>query len=413
MTSADKEYIKLSKNEIDNLSKSGVEKLHRIENELNEFFVEREEVIKDAMRALIIGQHVFLYGPPGTAKSLLVYELCSRIQNAKYFQWLLNKTSDPAEIIGPYSIKAMEQGKFSRKTDGKLPEAHIAFIDEIWKSNEPTLNILLPLLNEKIFYNDGKPVEVPLITMFCASNELPEEDELNALYDRIIFRDILDYVKDMENRVKMHKNYINKRASKSLNKDEEKSTISLEEIYALQKRAEVIEISEDIYYNFEKLITALSMRGIVISDRRQNECLKVLQGNAVYEGRSKVILEDFESLKYVLWNKVKDVEQIEEEILRIINPFDDKINDYVRKFREIKDHIESIYNRDEKCKASIEGKVAIDTILKKMNMVVKQAKENERSTKDMEDKIAYIKKYSIRLAEQALNIDLSSNEDIF
>lgn len=76
---------------------------------------------------------MFLYGPPGTGKSLLVYNICKRIDGARYFQWLLNKTSDPAEILGPYSIKAMEQDKFLRKTNGKLPEAHIAFIDEIWK----------------------------------------------------------------------------------------------------------------------------------------------------------------------------------------------------------------------------------------------------------------------------------------
>ncbi len=142
--------------EVDKLYESGLEKINRIEEELNDFFVEREEIIKDALRALVIGQHMFLYGPPGTGKSLLVYNICKRIDGSRYFQWLLNKTSDPAEILGPYSIKAMEQDKFLRKTNGKLPEAHIAFIDEIWKSNEPTLNILLPLLNEKYFIMMGK-----------------------------------------------------------------------------------------------------------------------------------------------------------------------------------------------------------------------------------------------------------------
>ena len=101
--------------------------------------------------------------------------MCGRIENANYFQWMLNKTSDPSEILGPFSVKEMENDKFMRITTGKLPEAHIAFMDEVFKSNAPTLNALLTIMNEHIFYNDGKPVDVPLISMFGASNEPPED----------------------------------------------------------------------------------------------------------------------------------------------------------------------------------------------------------------------------------------------
>lgn len=91
---------------------------------------------------------------------------------------MLNKTSDPSEILGPYSIKEMENDKFMRITTGKLPEAHIAFIDECFKANAPVLNILLPIMNEKIFYNDGKPNNIPLMTMIGASNEGPEDKSI-------------------------------------------------------------------------------------------------------------------------------------------------------------------------------------------------------------------------------------------
>ncbi len=59
----------------------------------------------------------------------------------------------------------MENDKFLRVTKNKLPESEIAFLDEIFKCNEPTLNILLPLINEKLFFNDGTPSDVPLITL--------------------------------------------------------------------------------------------------------------------------------------------------------------------------------------------------------------------------------------------------------
>ncbi|EJO5348731.1 AAA family ATPase [Clostridium botulinum] len=404
----DKFILKMDGEEIDKLCKRGLEKINLIEEELNDFFVEREEIIKDALRALVIGQHMFLYGPPGTGKSLLIYNLCKRIDGSKYFQWLLNKTSDPSEILGPYSIKAMEQDKFLRKTNGKLPEAHIAFIDEIWKSNEPTLNILLPLLNEKIFYNDGKAKKVPLISMFCASNEIPDDESLNALYDRIIFRDYLGYVKDTDNKIKMFKNYVSMRNNE--NEISINTKIKLEEIYAMQKKTQIIKINDDIYLDFIKLMDNLQRNGIVISDRRKNECLKVIQGNALLCGRDYVVVEDFEALKNVLWNDLDDIEIIENNIIKIINPYDDKVKDYIRKFSEIKEEIESIEDKDEKIRTTIEAKVGIENIIKRLNSLIEQAKNKGKDTKNMLKKKKYIEDYNGEIMKEVLGIDLNFKE---
>ncbi|NFA59359.1 AAA family ATPase [Clostridium sporogenes] len=397
--------IEMDSKEIDSFYESGLKKINFIEKELNDFFVEREEVIKDALRALVIGQHMFLYGPPGTGKSLLVYNICKRIDGARYFQWLLNKTSDPAEILGPYSIKAMEQDKFLRKTSGKLPEAHIAFIDEIWKSNEPTLNILLPLLNEKIFYNDGKAIKVPLVSMFCASNEIPDDESLNALYDRIIFRDYLGYVKDTDNKLKMFKNYINMRKNK--NEIKVNTKIKLEEIYALQKKTEIIEVKDDIYLDFIKLMDNLERDGIFISDRRKNECLKVIQGNALLCGRNYVIVEDLEALKNVLWNDIDDITIIETNIIKVINPYDDKVRDYTRKFNEIKEEIDYIEDKDEKIRATIEAKVSIENIIKRLNILIESARNKGKDTKNMINKRKYIEDYNESIMKEVLGIDLN------
>ncbi|MDS1004611.1 AAA family ATPase [Clostridium sporogenes] len=397
--------IEMDSKEIDSFYESGLKKINLIEKELNDFFVEREEVIKDALRALVIGQHMFLYGPPGTGKSLLVYNICKRIDGARYFQWLLNKTSDPAEILGPYSIKAMEQDKFLRKTNGKLPEAHIAFIDEIWKSNEPTLNILLPLLNEKIFYNDGKAIKVPLVSMFCASNEIPDDESLNALYDRIIFRDYLGYVKDTDNKLKMFKNYINMRKNK--NEIKVNTKIKLEEIYALQKKTEIIEVKDDIYLDFIKLMDNLERDGIFISDRRKNECLKVIQGNALLCGRNYVIVEDLEALKNVLWNDIDDITIIETNIIKVINPYDDKVRDYTRKFNEIKEEIDYIEDKDEKIRATIEAKVSIENIIKRLNILIESARNKGKDTKNMINKRKYIEDYNESIMKEVLGIDLN------
>ena len=106
-------------------------KMQQISVEMNQLFVERDELIKLMMLAITTGTNLLMLGPPGSGKSAVTYELCGRIENAKYFQWMLNKTSDPSEILGPFSVKEMENDKFMRITTGKLPEAHIAFMDEV------------------------------------------------------------------------------------------------------------------------------------------------------------------------------------------------------------------------------------------------------------------------------------------
>lgn len=178
-------------------------KLKQIERELSDQFVERDSQVKDFIRALAIGEHILMIGPPGTAKRLLARVGCSHIEGGHFFEWLLNRTTDPSALLGPYSIKAMEQDRFERKYAGMLPEAHVCFLDEFGKANEPVLNILLSIMNERVFHNGGKPVPVKLRIMIAASNEWPDEDGLQALLDRLLFRHQVNRIKDPGNRVRM------------------------------------------------------------------------------------------------------------------------------------------------------------------------------------------------------------------
>src|SRR5262247_1833164 len=170
------------------------EKLKKIREELRQTFLERADLIDGALAALLSSHHVLLIGPPGTAKSMLADELCARIEGANYFQWLLTRFSTPEEIFGAVSLKALEQDDYRRVTAHKLPEAHIAFLDEIFKANSSILNAILTLINERIFHNGKEIVSVPLLTLFGASNELPEDDELTALYDRFLLRFVVNYI---------------------------------------------------------------------------------------------------------------------------------------------------------------------------------------------------------------------------
>lgn len=85
-------------------------------------------------------------------------------------------------------LSGLENDQYVRKTDGYLPTAEVAFVDEIFKANSAILNALLTLLNERLFDNGNQRLPVPLLCLIGASNELPESEELDALYDRFLIR---------------------------------------------------------------------------------------------------------------------------------------------------------------------------------------------------------------------------------
>lgn len=375
-------------------------KMQQIYVEMNNLFVERDELIKIMQLAIATGTNLLMLGPPGTAKSAITYELCGRIENANYFQWMLNKTSDPSEIFGPFSVKEMENDKFLRITTGKLPEAHIAFMDEVFKSNAPTLNALLTIMNEHIFYNDGKPQPVPLISMFGASNEPPEDETLDAMYDRFIFRMNVQYIHDAANKKRMHSNYIDGRAG--LLGLAAKTTISLAELQTLQQAAKAVKVPKDVINKFIRLINDLDRQAIHVSDRRQNECFKIMQGSAVLRGSNVVGLDDFKSLIYVLWEKEEHIPLIESAILKMVNPYDDRFKELKENFNQVKTDIDSITDSSQKSKKAIESKGVIEKIVGKVNKLINEASKNGKDTTEFTDFRDMMIQYNQQLISSAL-----------
>ena len=228
---------------------------------------------------------MLIIGPPGTAKSMLADELCRRIEGANYFQWLLTKFSTPEEIFGAVSLKGLEQDDYRRVTSHKLPEAHIAFLDEIFKANSSILNALLTMINERLFHNGRERVAVPLITMFGASNELPDEEELTALFDRFMLRFMVDYIGEEFRFLKMLEGT---RSARAHHADASPSSTSC----ARRRRGR--SAGQRLARDRQNCAASSARQQIIVSDRRWRNSLDVLRAHAFLCGRTTVTEDDLD-----------------------------------------------------------------------------------------------------------------------
>ena len=297
---------------------------------------EREHIVANVLLAVIAGQSVFLYGVPGTAKSLIARRISLAFKDAKHFEYLMQKFSTPDEVFGPVDIKELKEGRYIRKIEGYLPSANFAFLDEIFKSSPAILNTLLTIINEKIFRNDGKDVKVPLHALMAASNETPAQGSgLEALYDRLNMRLLVEPLKEWNN----FKNLIEGKFEEANVSDDEK--ITLDELNLITNGAKAVkfspqslEIIKEIRENIEKLnvkndqddssdpyqqgrqetsdnqILQENQSHIYVSDRRWKNLAHILKTSAFLNDRSEVLPADVLLLANCLWSEKEQIEAI-------------------------------------------------------------------------------------------------------
>src|SRR5499427_7760846 len=157
--------------------------------------VEREALIEMVALSAVAEEHVLVIGPPGTAKSEAVRRI-ARATGGRYFEYLLGRFTEPSEIFGPVDLKRLKEGVVETETRGMLPEAEIAFLDEIFLGSTAILNTLLSILNERSFRRGATLLRCPLRVCVGASNALPDEDALAAFADRFLVRAFLDPIPD-------------------------------------------------------------------------------------------------------------------------------------------------------------------------------------------------------------------------
>jgi len=351
------------------LSMTPQDKLKKIREELKQQFLERADLIDGALAALLSAHHLLIIGPPGTAKSMLADELCRRIEGANYFQWLLTRFTTPEEIFGAVSLKALEQDDYRRVTHRKLPEAHIAFLDEIFKANSSILNSILTLINERLFHNGKEIVKVPLLTLFGASNELPEEEELTALYDRFLVRFVVGYIAEDFRFLRMLESQ----------KAAERTTLTLAELTELQHQAAAVAVPSHVFRGIADIRRELNKKNILASDRRYHQSLALLRAYAYLEGEKEVYEKHLFFLEHVLWRDPAEHEQVRSTIRELLLGYEEEIAELLYESREIRDSaLQSGRTSDERARSLIELHTKLRNIMAKVDQIMDKAKRMGR-----------------------------------
>lgn len=358
------------------------EKMNSIIQEVNEELAEREELVHAIALALLTRKNLFVLGEPGQAKSLAIDRFRSHINDAKQFEILMSKGIDQEQLFGRLDLASIIPGHISNSvlkndkkycdmkkrlahlmenaqsdaeyremseldgnmsryisglakvhgnspeiiTEGKIPDSHICFLDEIFKANDGVLNSLLKALNERVYTNEGITTEIPVISFFSASNEIPnfnnpEEKSLKALYDRFDFKVCTKYVEDKINRMRVL------RQKQNGNGQVSNTIISIIELEQMQCEVKSINVPDSINELADNILCELRRKGIPVSDRIYFNFTPVVQAEAFLAGRDTVKPEDMYALINYLWDNPNEYEIVKEVILRLTeNPLGEEID---------------------------------------------------------------------------------------
>jgi MoxR-like ATPase len=282
-------------------------------------FLDKQEIVRLLLVSVIAGEHLLLVGPPGTAKSAMV-RLFARLIDAKYFEYLLTRFTEPNELFGPVDIRAFREGTYTRRTETMLPESEIVFLDEIFRSNSAILNSLLTILNERKFSNGAKVIPVPLLSMFGASNEVPNDESLAAIFDRFLLRVVSDNLDSYHFHNLVAKGIANEAARITGKAETIRPLFSAKDLHELHKRFDKhLAFTEDFLSKYKGLVFQIRSEGVSLSDRRVVKLLKLFAASAILDGRDQANDSDFFILKHI-WNNLDQVEILEE----IVGPMVDR-----------------------------------------------------------------------------------------
>ncbi len=238
--------------------------------------VEREALVDLVALAAVAGEHVLVVGPPGTAKSEAVRRVARAI-GGRYFEYLLGRFTEPSEIFGPVDLRKLRDGVVETETRGMLPEAEIAFLDEVFRGSTAILNTLLGLLNERTFRRGHTAMQCPLRVCVGAANDLPDDESLAAFADRFLLQVFVEPVSEA-----LFEDLLEGGARVAATPARTSSLAHLDTLAAAARASELGAVRGALAH----ALRLLRKNGIVVSDRRAVKMQRLVAAAGAFAGRT-------------------------------------------------------------------------------------------------------------------------------
>jgi MoxR-like ATPase len=255
-------------------------------------FVGKDEIIDLLGLCLVGGENLFILGPPGTAKSALVHELAARLEG-RSFDYLLTRFTEPNELFGPFDLRRLREGELLTNTEGMLPEASLVFLDELLNANSAILNSLLLALNERLFRRGKESRRIKALMFVGASNHLPEEDALKALFDRFLLRVHCDNVAPEQLLAVLNAGWKMQRTEPP-----DAATLHFDSVETLQRALPDVDLG-DCRGVYVELVQRIRHAGVPVSDRRAVKLQRLIAASALLCGRMNARLSDLWVLRHI------------------------------------------------------------------------------------------------------------------
>lgn len=267
--------------------------------------VDREILVDLVALAAVAGEHVLVIGPPGTAKSQAVRRV-ARALGGRYFEYLLGRFTEPGELVGPIDLRRLRDGVIETQTAGMLPEAEIAFLDEVFLGSTAILNTLLSLLNERTFRRGATAMAVPLRVCVGAANQIPDDETLAAFADRFLLRCFVAPVADAQLEELLEGGW-------HVEREQAAHAASLADVDALAAAARTADLA-GVRPRLAEAVRTLRAAGIVLTDRRVVKLQRLIAAAAALDGRAVASDADLWPLIYAV--PAADAQALAREVLR-------------------------------------------------------------------------------------------------
>ncbi|WP_456470001.1 AAA family ATPase [Caminibacter sp.] len=372
----------------------------QIIKELENKAIEREELIRILVLAIFSRTNMFLIGPPGVGKTYILNILINSIPEAKSFEYLVMAHTKPEELFGTSYVD--ENGKMQYDITNSILDSHFPFLDEIFKGSSQILNTLLGITHpsRKFFMRGVGEFRVPMVCMLAASNEFPQDESLDALDDRFLFRYEVLPIQKMEN----YERYV---AGDFDSTPYLSVQVTLDDLnYVYNKARETVKIPPLVRRAYISIREKMIQLRVKVSDRKINLSLDIFKVSAWLNNRNEIDFSDLFLLNHIMWRNFLERDNVREALKEIIfgnrNEIDKILFDIERELEKnigfIKQELNSFINKTESFSGA-ELEKFFNKKIQEFNTVL----ENFRVLENAINNIVNRKKFVDEVMEQCKN----------